>query len=263
MATLPYYLPGQTRLGLLASPAPEAQAAAQALTARHGFANAQDADLLVVLGGDGYMLHVLHERLDRPVPVYGMNRGTVGFLMNDYAVEGLIKRLQAAEPFVLHPLLMTATTAAGEKLCSRAINEVSLLRETRQIAKIEICIDGRVRMPELMADGVLVSTPAGSTAYNLSADGPILPLESDLLALTPISAFRPRRWRGALLPKSSKIRFRILDATNRPVSAVADQQEVREVTEVVVETGSGSGLTLLFDPGHTLAERILAEQFEV
>lgn len=250
-------------LALVASTAPEAVAGAELLHELYTFVPVADADIIVALGGDGFMLQTLHTQIEKPTPIYGMNRGTVGFLMNEFEVDDLYGRLALAEKFTLNPLKMTAISTSGNTTISPAFNEVSLLRETRQVAKLEITIDGKVRMEELMADGVLVATPAGSTAYNLSADGPILPLESDLLALTPISAFRPRRWRGALLPKSSKIEFRILESAKRPVSVVADQLEVRDVVSVTVETNQGLGLHLLFDPGQTLAERILSEQFEV
>ncbi len=255
--------PHKPNLALVASPAPEAVAGAALLQSRYNWVAVAEADIIVALGGDGFMLQTLHTQIDKPVPIYGMNRGTVGFLMNEFEVDALYERLTLAEKFTLNPLKMIAVTATGETIVSPAFNEVSLLRETRQVAKLEITIDGKLRMPELMADGVLVATPAGSTAYNLSADGPILPLESDMLALTPISPFRPRRWRGALLPKSSRIAFRILEHGKRPVSVVADQLEVRDVVSVMVETNPALGLHLLFDPGQTLAERILAEQFEV
>jgi NAD+ kinase len=248
-------------MALAASPTPEAQAAARALQERYDWVAADKADVIVALGGDGFMLQTLHAQLRRRTPVYGMNRGTVGFLMNAYEQDGLLERLKRAERFVLNPLRMEARSISGEQVTAPAINEVSLLRETRQAAKIEIAIDGSVRMPELICDGVLVATPAGSSAYNLSAHGPILPLGSDLLALTPISAFRPRRWRGALLPKTAEIEFRILEAAKRPVSAVADQIEVRDVQSVRVMTDRTLTLELLFDPGHTLADRILMEQF--
>jgi NAD+ kinase len=254
--------PQTHRLALMASPAAEAQEAAAKLRGLHEFVDAVDADVIVVLGGDGYMLHVLHGLGNRKVPVYGMNCGTVGFLMNDFNPVGLQERLAKAETFILHPLRMEATTMSGDTVKAYAINEVSLLRETRQAAKIEISIDGKVRMPMLIADGALVATPAGSTAYNLSADGPILPLDSDLLALTPISAFRPRRWPGALLPGASSIQLRILEPGKRPVSVVADQTEVRDVALVQLSRDKQKSMTLLSDPGHTLAERILSEQFE-
>jgi NAD+ kinase len=250
------------KLALMASPTVEAQAAASALRAQYAFVDSAQADIIVVLGGDGQMLHELHQVATRQLPVYGMNCGTVGFLMNDFEVAGLHERLARAEKFILNPLRMEATTVSGEHVTAMAINEVSLLRETRQAAKIEITIDGKVRLPMLIADGVLVATPAGSTAYNLSADGPILPLGSDLSALTPISAYRPRRWPGALIPATAAITFKILEAQKRPVSAVADQLEVRDVASVSIITNKDIRLILLSDPGHTLAERILNEQFE-
>lgn len=253
--------PSRHKLALVASSSPEAQAAAREIHSRHEWVPTNEADVIVVLGGDGFMLQTLHETMDRPCHIYGMNCGTVGFLMNEYNPDNLTERLKRAEQFILNPLRMEARTISGERITSSAINEVSLLRETRQAAKIEIAIDGRVRMPELVCDGVIVATPAGSTAYNLSAHGPILPLGSDLLALTPISAFRPRRWRGAILPNNWVIEFRVLEGNKRPVSAVADQSEVRDVSYVRVEKDQSLRLNLLFDPGHTLADRILMEQF--
>jgi NAD+ kinase len=250
------------KLALLASPTADAQSAAAQLRAHYDFVEASDADIVVALGGDGWMLHIMHQFAGRQMPVYGMNCGTVGFLMNEFEMTGLHERLARAERFLLNPLHMEAVTVSGERVTAMAINEVSLLRETRQAAKIEITIDGKVRMPMLIADGVLVATPAGSTAYNLSADGPILPLGSDLLALTPISAFRPRRWPGALLPATASIKLKILEAAKRPVSVVADQLEVRDVASVSIVSDKNISLTLLSDPGHTLAERILNEQFE-
>jgi NAD+ kinase len=251
------------RIALVASPTPPAQEAAVQLRGLYDFVPVQEAKLIVALGGDGYMLQTLHGLLDRrqSVPVFGMNLGTVGFLMNEFHADGLIERLGKAKAFTLHPLAMEARTVRGEHVVSPAINEVSLLRETRQAAKIEISIDGRVRMSELACDGVLVATPAGSTAYNLSANGPILPLQSDLLALTPISPFRPRRWHGALIPETSVIEFKILEAGKRPVSAVADQLEVRDVASVKVSTNRALVLQLLFDPEYALDDRIVMEQF--
>jgi len=251
------------RLALAASATDQAQAAAQLLRETMEFVEAREADVLVALGGDGFMLQTLHAMIAkrRMLPVFGMNLGTVGFLMNDYRPERLIERIREARQFSFHPLSMDVTTIGGQKISSSAINEVSLLRETRQTAKIEITIDGRVRMAELVCDGVLVATPAGSTAYNLSAHGPILPLKSRLLALTPISPFRPRRWRGALLPDHATVDFRILEASKRPVSAVADQHEVRDVAAVRVATDRGITLCLMFDPEHTLDDRIAMEQF--
>ncbi|WP_416908978.1 MAG: NAD kinase [Polymorphobacter sp.] len=251
------------KLALMHSDAPNATEGAALLRERYQFVSAGDADVIVVLGGDGYLLHILHEamRRDAPKPVFGMNRGTVGFMMNDWQAEDLPARVEAGLPFILNPLCMTATTVAGETIVSPAINEVSLLRETRQAAKIGISIDGKERLEELICDGVLVATPAGSTAYNLSAHGPILPLGSDLLALTPISPFRPRRWRGALLPKASLIEFHVHEAAKRPVSAVADQLEVRDVATVTVRTDSSKSLSILFDPDYALDDRIFLEQF--
>ncbi|MCH8685211.1 NAD kinase [Pedomonas mirosovicensis] len=253
--------PNRHKLALVASSSPEAQAALKEIGGRHDWVPPNEADVIVVLGGDGFMLQTLHASKDRHCLIYGMNCGTVGFLMNEYSPDNLIERLKRAEQFALNPLRMEARTISGERITSSAINEVSLLRETRQAAKIEIAIDGRVRMQELVCDGVIVATPAGSTAYNLSAHGPILPLGCDLIALTPISAFRPRRWRGAILPNNWVIEFRVLEAGKRPVSAVADQNEVRDVSYVRVEKDQSLRLNLLFDPGHTLADRILMEQF--
>jgi len=252
------------KLALLASPTPAAEAAAAELRVHYEWVGVRDADVVVALGGDGFLLQVLHAALHarQPRPVFGMNLGTVGFMMNEFRTHDLPARIAAARGFKLHPLLMEARTMAGARVASPAINEVSLLRETRQAAKIEISIDGKVRMAELAADGVLVSTPAGSTAYNLSANGPILPLTADLLALTPISPFRPRRWRGALLPDTSVVEFRVLEATKRPVSAVADQLEVRDVAHVRVCTDKSVTLELLFDPDYALDDRIFVEQFE-
>jgi NAD+ kinase len=250
------------KLALMASATAEAQAAAAELQAQYTFVDPAHADILVVLGGDGQMLQEMHQFSGRGLPVYGMNCGTVGFLMNDFEVAGLHERLSRAEKFILNPLRMIATTISGEEISAMAINEVSLLRETRQAAKIEITIDSKVRMPMLIADGVLVATSAGSTAYNLSANGPILPLGSDLLALTPISPFRPRRWPGALLPATATFRLNILEASKRPVSAVADQLEVRNVANVSIRSDQQTRFELLSDPGQTLAERILTEQFE-
>ncbi len=251
-------------MALLVSPTSQASAAAELLRPNYEWHAVRDAEVVVALGGDGYLLHVLHAALNarEPRPVYGMNLGSVGFLMNDFRIEDLSQRLTAARAYALHPLGMTARTVSGTTVSSPAINEISLLRETRQAAKLEISVDGRVRMAEIACDGILVATPAGSTAYNLSANGPILPLQADLLALTPISPFRPRRWRGALLPQSSVIEFRVLEAAKRPVSAVADQLEVRDVASVKVVSDKSVSLDLLFDPGHTLDDRIFTEQFE-
>jgi NAD+ kinase len=246
---------------LVAADTGDAQAAIQRLNARYETVAPEEADIIVALGGDGFMLETLHRYLDRGTPIYGMNCGTVGFLMNTFGEDDLPRRLEAAGAVRLHPLAMTARDQKGEEHRALAINEVSLLRQTRQAAKIAIKIDGVVRLAELICDGVLVATPAGSTAYNLSAYGPILPIGGGVLALTPISAFRPRRWRGALLPHSAEVVFEILDHQKRPVSAVADFTEVRDVVEVRVREDRRIALTLLFDPEHNLEERILREQF--
>ncbi|MEO8300707.1 MAG: NAD kinase [Rhizomicrobium sp.] len=239
---------------------PDAQESLAELRTRYGEAGPEAADIVVALGGDGFMLQTLHAFTGKGKLIYGMNRGTVGFLMNEYHQGDLLERLTAAEPSVIHPLKMTAHNASGQ-IEARAFNEVSLLRETRQAAKIRIVVDGKARIQELICDGVLVSTPVGSTAYNLSAHGPILPIDADLLALTPISAFRPRRWRGALLPHRAKVRFEVLESAKRPVSAVADDFEVRDVTAVDVAEDRSISMTMLYDAGHNLDERILAEQF--
>ena len=251
------------RIAFLASTAEVARMARAHLAAQYGDAPLDRAAVVIALGGDGCMLETQHRLLGRNLPVYGMNCGSVGFLMNDYREDGLLQRLAAAQAAVLHPLRMRSTDAAGAWQEALGINEVSLLRETRQAAKIRILVDGKVRLPELICDGVLVATPAGSTAYNLSAHGPIVPLGANLLPLTPISAFRPRRWRGALLPSDAEVVFEILEAEKRPVAAVADYTEVREVRRVEVREDRTVSLTLLFDPDHGLSERIIAEQFTV
>ena len=248
------------KLHFVASDAPEAQAVLSRLRARYGNNRAHDATAIVALGGDGFMLQTLHGFLDRGVPIYGMNLGSVGFLMNSFREEDLPNRIDAAEPTKIRPLLMRVLSPAGEST-ALAFNEVSLLRQTHQAAKLRIMLDGKVRLDELVCDGILVSTPAGSTAYNLSAHGPILPIDSALLAITPLSAFRPRRWRGALLPRQVQIRFDILEPSKRPVSAVADNTEVRDVSRVDVAEDRDTTVTMLFDPGHSLDERILDEQF--
>jgi NAD+ kinase len=250
-------------IGLLSSGTDVADAAESLLRRRYRFADASVAEILVALGGDGFMLQTLHRMLEEgsTKPVFGMNRGTVGFLMNDWRIDQLPERIAAAKAIRVAPLQMSATTVGGEKFTHAAMNEVSLLRETRQTAKIEISVNGRVALPELACDGVLVATPAGSTAYNLSARGPILPLQAKMLALTPISPFRPRRWSGAILPDETAVCFTILEAKHRPVSAVADQIEVRDVARVEVRLDRERSLTLLFDPEHALDERIAMEQF--
>jgi NAD+ kinase len=252
-------------MALVASSADGAQEAEQLLRQRYDFVDFAEAEMILALGGDGFLLQTLHEMLahDRLCPIFGMNRGTVGFLMNDWESEGLIERLESAKSFSIAPLEMRAHRMNGEQIVHPAINEVSLLRETRQTAWIEISVNGRVVVPELICDGVLVATPAGSTAYNYSAHGPILPLNSKLMALTPISPFRPRRWRGALVPEEITVSFRVLDPAKRPVSAVADQLEVRDIDRVDVCVDRKRALTLLFDPEHALDERISMEQFAV
>lgn len=231
------------------------------LAAMYGDCAVADCDVVVALGGDGSMLRALHESLQHGKPVFGMNRGSVGFLLNEFYTDNLLARLQKAQRVTLNPLLMEAVTLDGQKHQARAVNEVSLLRETRQAAKLQVQIDGINRLPELICDGLIVATPAGSTAYNLSAHGPIIPLSANLLALTPISAFRPRRWRGALLPQQSRLSIRVLEAQNRPVSAVADFTEVRDIREVTVRQDDSVAMNLLFDPEMNLDERMLAEQF--
>ena len=250
-------------IGLLSSSTDVAQAAEALLRRRYDFADIEAAETFVALGGDGFMLQTLHQMLQagNPRPVFGINRGTVGFLMNDWRIDRLPERIAGAKAIRVAPLEMRATTVKGESFTFAAINEVSLLRETRQTAKIEVSVNGRVALPELACDGVLVATPAGSTAYNLSAHGPILPLQARMLALTPISPFRPRRWSGAILPDDTAVCFSILEARNRPVSAVADQIEVRDVARVEVRLDRDRSLTLLFDPEHALDERIAMEQF--
>ncbi|HEX4762554.1 MAG TPA: NAD kinase [Sphingomicrobium sp.] len=251
-------------IGLLASDREVATAGADLLRDRYRFAPVEQAETLVALGGDGFMLHTLHRMLAAEcptAPVFGMNRGTVGFLMNEWRIDHLPERISGAKAIRVAPLQMRATTVAGNTFTHAAINEVSLLRETRQTAKIEISVNGRVVLPELVCDGVLVATPVGSSAYNLSAGGPILPLQARMLALTPISPFRPRRWSGAILPDDTAVCFQILEAENRPVSAVADQIEVRDVAMVEVRLDKERSLTLLFDPEHALDERIALEQF--
>lgn len=248
-------------IALVAAETKEAQAALAALKDRYEHVNADEADVIVAIGGDGTMLETLHRYMHRNVPIFGMNRGSVGFLMNTYSEEKLRERLAAARATPLHPLAMEARRSTGDTHWALAINEVSLLRQTRMTAKIRIAIDGVVRLEELMCDGVLVATPAGSTAYNLSVQGPILPLGTPLLALMPISGFRPRRWRGALLPHTAEVTFAVLEHETRPVSAVADFTEVREVVEVRVREDRSVTLTLLFDPEYDLEERILKEQF--
>ena len=254
---------GFERLAVVASTAPRAQEALRELEGRYGNAPPREADAIVALGGDGFMLQTLHRFMDLEKPTFGMNRGTVGFLMNRYAADALPDRLTAAQAVGLHPLRMLARSETGATLEAVAINEVSLLRQSRQAAKLRIAVDGRVRMEELICDGILVATAAGSTAYNLSAHGPILPIGSPMLALTPISAFRPRRWRGAILPSHAHVRIEVLERWKRPVSAVADYNEARDVVDVAVAEARDVTVRILFDPEHNLEERILMEQFAV
>lgn len=253
--------PSQPVLAFVASTAPEAQLAARRLARFYGENDPGSADVVVALGGDGFMLQTLHRFLGTEKPIYGMNRGSIGFLMNEFREDGLAERIAAAERSIVHPLNMRATDVEGKVVEARALNEVSLLRQSYQAAKLEIMIDDRVRLPELVADGVLVATPAGSTAYNFSANGPILPLNAPLIALTPISAFRPRYWRGALLPDTTAITIRVLESEKRPVAAVADHFELRNAAEVRVAMDRSVNLVMLHDPGHSLDERILREQF--
>jgi NAD+ kinase len=249
------------RIAFVASPIPEAQQARERLARRYGDADPDTADVIVALGGDGLMLQTLHRFMNSGKPIYGLHRGTVGFLMNDFSEDDLDKRLSAAEITVIHPLLMRARDAGDEVHEHHAINEVSLFRQTYQAARLRILVDGKERLAELVADGVLVATPAGSTAYNLSVQGPIIPLNAPLLALTPISPFRPRRWRGALLPDKARVTIEVLEAAKRPVAAVADHDEVRDVRVVDVMMDRAIEMHMLFDPGHSLDERILREQF--
>jgi len=262
MATLFAAPPVRTQtIAFLSSGAKEADEALKRLVGLYGNASPQKADVIVALGGDGLMLQTLHGLMDAPKPIYGMNRGSVGFLMNEYSESNLRERLAAALPSVIHPLAMRAQDTRGVETTARAINEVSLLRQTYQAAKLRIEVDNATRLSELIADGVLVATPAGSTAYNLSANGPILPLEAPLMALTPLSPFRPRRWRGALLPDAAHVTIEVLEADKRPVAAAADHYEIRDVTRVEVAMDKKTSLILLHDPGHSLDERILREQF--
>ena len=257
----PEPLPAGARIGFVAAETAQAQEAQAALAAYYGGVSPDQADVIVALGGDGFMLETLHHTFDRPIAIYGMNCGTVGFLMNEFDDKHLLERLAQAEEVRLHPLRMQSRSRDGHLTEALAINEVALFRESRQAAKIRIRIDGVVRLEELVCDGVLVATPAGSTAYNLSAHGPILPLGTPLLTLTPISAFRPRRWRGALLPRTVGVGFNVLENDKRPVSATADFTEIRDVVEVTVKEDRDCSLRLLFDPEHNLEERILKEQF--
>ncbi len=249
------------RIAFVAADTPEAKDACVRLAARYAGCDPADADVIVALGGDGFMLETFHSHMAKNLPIYGMNRGTVGFMMNDYREDDLPARIARSRAVVLHPLSMSARAIDGAVVAALAVNEVSLLRETRQTAKLKITIDGVVRLEELICDGALVATPAGSTAYNLSVGGPIIPLGANLLAITPISAFRPRRWRGALLQYNARVKIEVLEYEKRPVSAVADSTEVRDVREVEIFEDRSIDLTLLFDPEHALEERVLKEQF--
>ncbi|MEX5565957.1 NAD kinase [Pseudophaeobacter sp. 1A16562] len=249
------------RIAFLASSAKVAQIALKALVDRYGNVPPQEAEVIVALGGDGFMLRTMHETVDLPAPVYGMNRGTVGFLMNEYHEEALIERLREAEQEIINPLSMTAMDRDGKIHHALAINEVSLLRAGPQAARLKISVDGRQRLAELVCDGALVSTPAGSTAYNYSAHGPILPIGADVLALTAVAAFRPRRWRGALLPSTANVRFDVLEADKRPVMAEADSISFENIDWVEIRTDTSIRHKILFDPGHGLEERLISEQF--
>ncbi len=249
------------KIAFVSSEVPEAQEAHARLAAEYGDVDPSNADAIVALGGDGLMLQTLHRHMNDRIPIYGMNRGSVGYLMNEYREDNLCQRLAAAEINQVHPLSMVAYDTAGKANKALAINEVSMFRLTHQAAKLQLSVDGKMRMEELICDGVLVATPAGSTAYNLSAYGPILPINAQLLALTPISPFRPRRWRGALLPNSARIAIAVLEHDKRPVSAVADHTEMRHIVRVEVEQASHVDLLMMFDPDHGLEERVLSEQF--
>ena len=251
------------KIAFIAADSAEAKEAEAALVARYGAVDWRTADILVVLGGDGTMLRVMHRVISEPKPIFGMHCGTVGFLMNRFDLDDLPQRLSKAKRSTIHPLLMVARDRNGREERALAFNEVSLLRQTAQAAKIGITIDSVERLPELICDGVIMATPAGSTAYNLSAHGPIVPLDARLLPLTPISAFRPRRWRGALLPSAARVVFEVLEAEKRPVSATADYTEVRDVRQVEVREDRSITMTMLFDPDRSLSERIIAEQFTV
>ncbi|MFT3671735.1 NAD kinase [Aestuariivirga sp.] len=250
------------RIAFVASDSPAARRAVNRLRKLFGTHEPENADVVVALGGDGMMLQTMHRFVSTGLPIYGMNRGTVGFLMNDFSEKDLEARLHAAELTTIHPLKMTALSTDGKKESAIAFNEVSLLRQRHQAAKIQVVVDGQVRLDELACDGILLATPVGSTAYNLSAHGPILPIGSPLLALTPISAFRPRRWRGAILPQKAKVTFLIHESGKRPVAAVADHLEVRHVERVDIAEDKKRSVRILFDPGHSLAERVLNEQFK-
>ncbi len=249
------------KIACVASPSPKAQKGYELLKKACPLVNIAEADVIVALGGDGFLLHTMHEFLDSGLPIYGMNRGTVGFLLNEFHPEGLLDRLNTAQEHTLNPLFMTATDISGEQYTALAFNEVALLRYSQQSAHIKVRINGKERLEELVCDGIMIATPAGSTAYNLSARGPIIPLGSNVLALTPVSPFRPRRWNGALLPHSATVEFEILDPERRPVGAAADSFEVRDVTHITVSEDHSQPARILFDPNHSLEERIFNEQF--
>jgi NAD+ kinase len=253
--------PSRPRIAFVASSTPEAQKARARLIKRYGNVSPAKADVVVALGGDGLMLQTLHQFMQSGKPIYGMHRGTIGFLMNDFHEKDLLERINAAEPATIHPLVMRARDIGGRVYEHHAINEVSLFRQSYQAARLRILVDGKERLHELTADGVMVATPAGSTAYNLSAQGPIIPINAPLLALTPISPFRPRRWHGALLPNTARVRVEVIEADKRPVAAVADHDEVRSVRAVDIRMDHSIAIKMLFDPGHSLDERILREQF--
>jgi NAD+ kinase len=263
MATAPRPVSATPRLAFVASTSDKARAACDELLERYGSVALDEADVIVALGGDGFMLRTLHAQLGHGLPVYGMKLGRVGFLMNLYQPDDLPARIAAAHPAVLHPLEMRVTQRDGTEATALAFNEISLLRQTNQAAHIEVALNGEVKLPNLICDGLLVATPAGSTAYNLSAHGPILPLDANVLALTPISPFRPRRWRGALLPVATRVGLRTLEPAHRPVSATADFLEVRDAVKIDVREARERAITLLFDPERSLAQRILDEQFEL
>ena len=251
------------RIAFVASTVPEAQRARRRLVQRYGDAKPETADVIVALGGDGLMLTTLQRFMNSGKPIYGMHRGTVGFLMNEFSEANLNERLSAAHVTVIHPLLMRARDVAGRIHRHHAINEVSVFRQTYQAARLRVLVDGKERLPQLIADGILLSTPAGSTAYNFSVQGPIIPIDAKLLALTPISPFRPRRFRGALLPDRARVTIEVLEIEKRPVAAVADHNEVRSIRSVEINMDHAIAMDLLFDPGHSLDERIISEQFGV
>ena len=251
----------KSKIAFVCSDVDDARDACSRLTARYGQASIVDADVIVALGGDGFLLQTLRDTMSSGRRVYGMNRGTVGFLMNEFQEDNLHERIAAAMSEKIKPLEMTTVAADGREETALAINEVSIFRQSYQAVKVRISVDGHVRLDELICDGVMVATPAGSTAYNLSAQGPILPLDARLLALTPVSPFRPRRWRGALLSNRAVVRFDLLEVAKRPANAVADHTEVKSVTSVTIREAPSATVTLLFDPDHSWNERILAEQF--